>query len=204
MRLWGLAVTWIVPFYDGLHLARAGYWVCNLDPYAPEPVIIATLTHDMERSVPGEPVIDKRRGEWDDPTYNDAHCLRSVEIVQRWLRGHGASREFVAGVETPIREHEFGGSDQGNLAQAADSLSFLEICFPRVAGWIDDGECDLDSALRKVDFMFYRIRLESAREIAAPFYDDFRARLKADDEGQSTEARGDRGATRPAPGHVTK
>ncbi len=179
LRLFQLGIDWLVPYYDGLHLARTAYWVCELDPDASEPLIIAGLLHDMERSVPGGPVIDKRTTPWDDPEYNRAHCLRSAQVVQRWLRGHEAPQEFIAGVERPILEHEFGGSAEGDTAQAADSLSFLEICLPRVVGWIEDGDCDLAKGQAKLDFMYKRIRLESAKEIARPYYEQDQAELAA-------------------------
>jgi hypothetical protein len=176
-RLFQLGIDWLVPYYDGLHLARAAYWACELDPDASEPLIIASLLHDMERSIPGGPVIDKRNTPWDDPVYNRAHCRRSAFVVQEWLRQNGAAQEFVAGVERPILEHEFGGSPKGDLAQAADSLSFLEICLPRVVGWIEDGDCDLAKGQAKLDFMYERIRMPRAKELARPFYEHDQAEL---------------------------
>jgi hypothetical protein len=170
-RLFGLALDWLVPYYDGLHLARSGYWAGQLDPEAPEPLILAALLHDMERSVPGGPAIDKQRTPWDDPDYNRAHCERSVRVVQQWLREHDAPEELVAGVEVPILEHEFGGSPEGDLAQAADSLSFLEICMPRILDWIEDGDCDPARGRGKLDFMYERIRLGRAKEVARPLYE---------------------------------
>jgi hypothetical protein len=178
-RLWPLGISWIASFYDALHLARAAHWVLRLDPLAPEALVIAALTHDMERSVPGGPVIDKRTTPWDDPAYNRAHCVRSAEIVQAWLRGHGACQELLSAVERPILEHEFGGSPEGDLVQAADSLSFLEIYLPRVLEWIGTGECDLAKGEAKVEFMFTRIRRPDATEIARPFYDRFLKGLAA-------------------------
>jgi hypothetical protein len=178
-RLFELGLDWLVPYYDGLHLARTAYWTCELDPGASEPLILATLLHDMERSVPGGPKIDKRNQRWDDPDYNRAHCVRSAQIVQDWLRRNGAPDDFVAGVEVPILEHEFGGSPEGDLAQAADSLSFLEICLPRVFDWIEGGECDLAKGQEKLDFMYDRIRMQRARDIARPYYERDQAELAA-------------------------
>jgi hypothetical protein len=178
-RLFRLGIDWLVPYYDGLHLARTAYWVCALDHDASEPLIIAGLLHDMERSVPGGPRIDKRNQRWDDPGYNHAHCVRSAQVVKEWLRQNGAPEELVAGVERPILEHEFGGSPEGDLAQASDSLSFLEICLPRVVDWIEDGECDLAKGQEKLDFMYGRIRMERAKEIAGPYYERDQAELAA-------------------------
>lgn len=166
LRLRQLALHWIRDYYDGNHLARTGDWMLALDPEAAEPLVIAALTHDMERSVPGGPVLDKARLAWDDPAYNAAHCARSAEVVGRWLVNHRASDRFVHLIRQPILEHEFGGSREGDLIQAADSISFLETGRALVAGWIERGECSLDKGRAKLRWMFDRVRLERGREIA--------------------------------------
>jgi hypothetical protein len=161
------ALAWIGPYYDGVHLARAGDWLLELEPQAPEPLVIAALLHDMERAVPGGPVIDKRRQRWDDPEYNRAHSERSAAVVAGWLVGKGASRHFVEGA-LAIREHEFGGSPEGDLLQAADSLSWLEVNGPLAVEWVERGECDVAKAREKLVWMCDRIRLDRARAAAGP------------------------------------
>lgn len=185
LGIWDRAVLWIASYRDGYHLARAAYWVMKLQPEASEEVILGTLTHDIERSVAGGPILDKQHTAWDDPTYNRAHCERSAAIVKEWLKGQGARDDLISGVEQPILEHEFGGSPEGDLAQAGDSLSFLETCVPRVVEWISSGEIDENRAQEKVDFMFYRVRLPAGRERARPFYERFCEQLKAIATGDS-------------------
>lgn len=172
-----LALEWIEPYYDGTHLTRAGDWLLTIEPEAPEHAIIAVLTHDMERTVPGGPVIDKASGAWDDPEYNRLHCERSAEVVSAWLRDQGASERFVEGVRVPILEHEFGGSPEGDLAQAADSLSWLEVNAPLAGRWVTSGECGLPQAHAKLRWMLDRIRHERAAEIGRPLYEPARAEL---------------------------
>jgi hypothetical protein len=159
------ALEWIRPYYDGVHLARAGDWLLELEPGAPEPLVIAALLHDMERAIPGGPVLDKRNVRWDDPDYNRAHSERSAAVVAGWLVGRGASQRFVEGV-LPIREHELGGSPEGDLLQAADSLSWLEVNAPLTARWVERGECDVAKAREKLVWMCERVRLEKAKDIA--------------------------------------
>lgn len=166
LRLRQLALDWIHHDYDWKHLARTGDWMLALDPAAAESLVIAALTHDMERAVPGGPVLDKARLAWDDPVYNAAHCGRSAEVVARWLMHHGASERFVHGIRLPILEHEFGGSSEGDLIQAADSISFLETNRTLVARWIERGECSLEKGRAKLRWMCDRVRLERAREVA--------------------------------------
>lgn len=167
LRLRDDALAWIRPYYDGEHLDRTGHWLLELAPDAPEPLVIAALLHDMERDVPGGPVLDKQHISWDDPEYNRAHCERSAAIVAGWLVGRGAPHSFVEGV-LPIREHEFGGSLEGDLLQAADSLSWLEVNGRLVWEWVECGECDVPKARAKLLWMYERIRLDRARPIAEP------------------------------------
>lgn len=172
------ALAWIEPYYDGEHLARAGDWLVELEPRAPEPLVIAALLHDMERAVPGGPVLDKQNTPWDDPEYNRAHSDRSAAVVAGWLVGRGASSRFVEGV-LPIREHELGGSPEGDLLQAADSLSWLEVNAKLARRWVADGECDLPKARAKLQWMYDRIRLERARELARPYLETALRELEA-------------------------
>lgn len=165
LELHDAALAWVAPYYDGVHLRRAADWLLALEPEAPEPLVLAALLHDMERDVPGGPKLDKQRQRWDDPDYNRAHCERSVAVVGGWLRGRRASERFVEGI-LPIREHEFGGSPHGDLLQAADSLSWLEVNAPLAARWVEQGECDRDKAREKLQWMSERIRLAAARETA--------------------------------------
>ena len=164
------ALEWTGPYYDGEHLARAGDWLLAVDPAAPEPLVIAALLHDMERSVPGGPVLDMQRQRWDDPEYNRAHSERSAAVVAGWLVGKGASKRFVEGV-LPIVEHELGGSPEGDRLQAADSLSWLEVNGKLAARWVERGDCDLGKARAKLVWMCNRIRLERVQGIAHELLD---------------------------------
>jgi len=166
LRVRRLALDWIHAYYDVEHLRRTGDWILALDPDAAEPLVIAALTHDMERTVPGGPVLDKARTAWDDPAYNAAHCARSAEVVAKWLVDQGVSDRFVHLVHQPIVEHEFGGSPEGDLMQTADSISFLETNRALVAGWVERGECSLEKGRAKLSWMCDRVRLERGRETA--------------------------------------
>ena len=161
-----LALDWICTYREAEHLRRTGDWLLALDPGASEPIVIAALTHDMERAVPGGVAPDKSRMRWDDPAYNAAHCARSAEIVGRWLADQGASGRFVQGVRQPIIEHEFGGSPEGDLIQAADSISFLETNRPLIITWVETGECSPGQARAKLQWMCDRVRLDRGKATA--------------------------------------
>jgi hypothetical protein len=160
---------WIEDYYDREHLTRAGDWMLVVAPDAPEHLVIAALLHDMERKVPGGPVLDMATVPWDDPTYNNAHTGRSAVIVPAWLREHGASDELAAAVAQPIREHEFGGSPEGDLMQAADSISYLETNAELTAGWATRGKCSVEKAREKLLWMGDRVRHPRGREIALAY-----------------------------------
>jgi hypothetical protein len=177
LRLREEAFAWLEPYYDRVHLTRAADWMLVVAPDAPEHLVLAALMHDLERSVPGGPDLDKANTPWDDVAYNTAHTHRSAEVVSGWLRDHGAPDAFVEGVQQPIREHEFGGSPEGDLMQAADSISFLETNGALVSGWAVRGECTVEKSEEKLRWMYERIRLERARPWALPYMERAIAQL---------------------------
>lgn len=160
----------IETYYDRDHLTRAGDWMLAIEPEAPEYLVIAALTHDLERSIPGGPWLDLKVDPWDDPEYNRLHCERSARLVPEILVERGAGAETAAAVQRPIREHEFGGSPEGDLMQAADSLSFLETNSQLCAGWVRTEKCSEEKGRQKLDWMFERIRYKPARARAAAIH----------------------------------
>lgn len=159
--------------YNANHLLRAQEWLLRLKPDASEALILATLTHDMERAFPGpdSPQEDLTRGV-DDPVYNQAHAERSARVVSAFLRAQGASEALIAEVARLIRAHEEGGWPDADLVQAADSLSFLEVNVDLFLSWIPTGRngWTSDHVRAKFDWMYQRISLETARTMAAPLY----------------------------------
>ena len=86
------ALAWVEPYYDSPHLRATVLWLVRLDPAAPEPMLVAALTHDMERHFPGGTQPNKAAGAWDDVEYNTRHMRRSAEIVSDWLRSRACPR----------------------------------------------------------------------------------------------------------------
>jgi uncharacterized protein DUF4202 len=162
------AGAWIEPFWNAEHLRRTLHWLLVLDPAASEASRVAALTHDMERHFPGGPRWDPGTMAPDDVGYRTAHAERSAKIVGDWLRDEGASDDLVAAVERLVLAHEIGGAPDEDVLQAADSLSFLEVNPGVVAGWYTNGRCSRGRAAAQVEYMFKRIRIERARELAGP------------------------------------
>ncbi len=178
------AREWVRAYYkqSAQHLIRAEEWLLILKPDASEEMLLATLTHDMERAFPGpdSPTIDPKRGV-DDPVYNMAHSERSARIVSAYLQEQGAASESIAQVVRFIRVHEYGGNDDENLVQAADSLSFLEVNVDSFLSWLDAGNSvwDADAVRAKFTWMYERIQIAQARKLARPMYNEAMRKVKS-------------------------
>ncbi len=172
-----LARTWVIEHYGkhAQHLLKAEEWLRRIDPKASQAMLLATLTHDMERAFPGpdSPKQDPGLGP-DDPIYNSAHSERSARIVSEFLHSHNASEDLVTEVASLIRLHEIGGWEDANWVQAADSLSFLEV---NVDFFLDRIDAPNDNWTRenvraKFDWMYHRIQIPKAQALATPLYED--------------------------------
>ena len=166
------ALDWIAPYWNADHLVRTRDWVVELEPDAGEALRIAALTHDIERHFPGGPQLDMATQRPDDEAYNRAHSERSARIVGDWLSAEGADASLVTEVRALVLDHEFGGWHEADVLQAADSISWLETNQDVAQKWVREGRCDEDWARQKHRWSFDRIRIERARELAGPFYEE--------------------------------
>jgi hypothetical protein len=164
------------------HLLQTETWLQRLKPDASETLLLAALTHDMERAFPGpdSPSLDPKQGV-DNPTYNIAHSNRSARFVSAYLREQGASEDSIEQVARLIRAHEYGGDVDENLVQAADSLSFLEVNVDVFLGWMDAGDekWNADAVRAKFTWMYERIQLSQARDLARPMYEEAMRKLES-------------------------
>ena len=178
------AREWVRVHYEhgGKHLLQAEVWLQRLKPEASEEMLLAALTHDMERAFPGpdSPSLDPKDGV-DNPVYNIAHSERSARIVSSYLREQGAPQECIEQVSRLIRAHEYGGDTDENLVQAADSLSFLEVNVDVFLGWMDAGDekWNADAVGDKFTWMYERIQVPQARDLARPLYDEAVRKLES-------------------------
>ena len=172
------ALEWIGDYWNAVHLRRTCEWAVALRPSVGAPLRLAALTHDIERRVPGGPRLDAWRRAWDDPDYLRAHSERSAALVDAWLADARAGRALRDEVSRLILEHEVGGSPGGDVIQAADSLSFLEVNGELPQRWVRQGRCPQRKARAKLDWMLERIRVPRARELADPLHRRAVARLR--------------------------
>lgn len=172
-----LGRLWVIENYpyNSTHLLKSLEWLDRIAPGAPEAARLATLTHDMERAFGGPDTIPIKMN---DRAYEEAHSNRSARIVGEWLRANGASADLVRDVEELIRVHEWGGSPDANLVQAADSLSFLETNIDLMLGFVQNGKYPAREIASKFDQMYERIQVPEAKELARPMWERAKARLK--------------------------
>jgi len=171
---------WVKDNYSNAnHLVRSAYWVKKLDPKADEAVIIAALTHDMERAFPGPDEVKFLTG-YTDEEYLELcrkHSLRSAKIVEKFLKEKGAKRKLINKVKKLIEQHEFGGTYEQNLVKDADSISFLETNAPIFIGFIPEKRTK-EEVRKKLEWMFSRISLPKAKKLAKPLYEKAIAELE--------------------------
>lgn len=173
-----LARAWVTANYGthALHLLKAEEWLRRVHPSATEAMLLATVTHDMERAFPGpdSPRQDPSLGP-DDPIYNHAHSDRSARIVGDFLRTHSIQADLLTEVQRLIRVHELGGWPDADWVQAADSLSFLEVnidfFLARVGSLDPQNSWSLTQVRAKFDWMYQRIKPAGARTLATPLYE---------------------------------
>jgi pyruvate,water dikinase len=173
-----LGRRWVIDNYpyNSTHLLKSLEWLDRLAPDASEAVRLATLTHDMERAFGGPDAIPIKMS---DRAYEEAHSNRSARIVGEWLRANGAHTELIRDVEALIRVHEWGGSLDANLVQAADSVSFLDTNIDLMVGFANTGKYSRADIAFKFDQMYERIQVPAAKDLARPMWERAKARLGA-------------------------
>ena len=178
-----VARAWVIEHYGrhAQHLVKAEEWLKRIDPAASQVMLLATLTHDMERAFPGpdSPKQDPALGP-DDPVYNSAHSERSARIVSEFLRTQQAPEDMITEVARLICVHEIGGWEDANWVQAADSLSFLEVNVDFFLDRIDapNDNWTSESVRAKFDWMYNRIQIPMAQTLATPLYENAIQKLR--------------------------
>jgi hypothetical protein len=160
----GQAAEWVSTHRNARHALRTRDWVRELRPGADDALVLAALLHDVDRHAGGLALAEQVAG-WDDEEALRAHAERSAAIAADWLRAQGAPADLAESVAALVRLHERGGSEDADVLQAADSLSFLET--NPAARWVRQGLADRPAAERKLRWMCERIRLPGAGEQAA-------------------------------------
>lgn len=149
-----------------IHLERTGYWIKEIHPKADNAMIIAAISHDIERAFREEKDKHNVISNKQELRY---HEEKGAEIMGNFLEKEGVDKDFIQRVKMLIRRHEEGGNDDQNIMKDGDSVSWLE---NNVDRWVQDmvPRKGKEVVKRKFDWMYNRITSEQARKIVEPWY----------------------------------
>jgi len=157
---------------ENLHLERTLYWVRELEPDASEELLIAALSHDIERASNPE---SKDKRTFNTSEEMEKHQTEGGRIMFDFLIDNGYDVAKATRVRELISKHEVGGDEEQDLLKDADSLSWLEVSAPR---HIEKRSFPKEELEKKIIFMFERISSDKAQELARPFYEEAMRMLK--------------------------
>lgn len=154
------------------HFERTVHWMKILKPKADEALLIAAISHDIERGFKKDAfnnikTLDKG---FQNEKYLKQHQNESSRIIGKYLKEIGAEESLITRVKYLVAYHEIGGDTDQNSLKDADSISFLENnaehfirTMIKTAG--------KDNVQGKIDWMFNRITSEEAKKICKPWYE---------------------------------
>jgi len=152
---------------DITHAKRTVHWVKQLRPDADEALLVAAVSHDIERAIYG----DWKKGSADPEALRKHQNLSATEI-EKFLKGEVADNNFIERVKYLVAHHEEGGDDDQNILCDADCLSFFEDkSLRRVKKWKEQGKTK-EEMRKNMDYYFSRIITPKAKNIAKKWYDE--------------------------------
>lgn len=154
------------------HLERTVYWLKQLYPDADEAIFVAAISHDIERAFRKETMSAKEKElGLINLDFFRIHEERGADIMAEFLKENNQSQEFIKTVHALISRHEEGGNKEQNMLKDADSLSFLE---NNIGYFVTDKvkSNGLKMVGEKIHWMYERITMPEAKELALPFYQD--------------------------------
>ncbi|MEA2108090.1 MAG: DUF4202 family protein [Pseudomonadota bacterium] len=162
-----------------LHLERTVNWLLELYPEADEALLIAGISHDIERAFREEKVYRKMFNSdsgFLDSSFLDYHQQRSAKIIFDFLQSLNCPTAMSKKVFHLVSHHETGGDFETDLLKDADSLSFFQTNVDLFVT-IKVKESSVDKVKNKFIWMFERISTLKAKDICSSFYQDAMARL---------------------------
>ncbi len=162
-----------------LHLERTATWLLKLNPEADEALLIAAVSHDIERAFREDHVYQKMflsDNAFNDPDFLDYHQQRSAKIIAEFLKTLNCPTPLCDKVYHLVAHHETGGDPETDLLKDADSLSFFQTNVDLFVT-VKTRESSPEKVKSKFDWMFARISDPTAREICRPLYNTALNRL---------------------------
>ena len=156
------------------HLRNTATHVVELMPAADEALLIAAVTHDIERSsAQPNPYAG---GSFRDPRFLNHHQEEGARMMAEFLETQGAPLSLIDKVRSLISKHEVGGSPEADVLRDADSMSFfadnLEDFFEGKFANQSRGD-----VAEKVRWMFERVDSPVAKAFCKPYFDQAMDRL---------------------------
>jgi len=149
-----------------IHFKKTAYWVKKLEPKSDEALLISAIAHDIERGFRSKETLKKHS--YTDHKFLRPHEEEGAEIISKFLKKQGATKELIERVRMLVSRHEEGGNKYQNLLKDADSISFfennLDIFFRKAK---EEGK---DKIKQKFDWMYNRITSEKAKKIVKKQY----------------------------------
>ncbi len=161
------------------HLERTVDWLLTLYPEADQALLIAGVTHDIERAFREDHVYQKMflsENAFQDSAFLDYHQHRSAKIITDFLKTLNCPTDLSEKIYLLVAHHETGGDFETNLLKDADSLSFFQTNVDLFVT-VKAVESSIDKVRNKFTWMFERISSPKAREFCRPLYEDAMARL---------------------------
>lgn len=140
--------------------------VKQLKPDADDALLIAALSHDIERCF----LTDKKtkQEKFDNyELYKRRHAEKGSRIIADLMKKYNFDDNFTHKVTRLVKKHESGGDEESNILMDADTISFF---IENLDHYISN--FGAKTAKKKIDFMFNRIISDKAHQIAKPMYDE--------------------------------
>jgi hypothetical protein len=161
------------------HLLRTAYWLKKIYPKADEAMLIAAVTHDIERAFRKDDTLKRL----EQLSYIAVEILRpheeqGAEVISSYLKQWGANDQLIDKVKMLVSRHEEGGTDEQNIIKDADSVSFFEnqIEYFLTTLLKKDGK---EKIKEKLDWMFDRITSEKAKKFSKKWYEEAISKLNS-------------------------
>ncbi|MFA6097736.1 MAG: DUF4202 family protein [Candidatus Paceibacterota bacterium] len=154
------------------HFRRTVFWVKKLHPEADEAMLIAAISHDLERAFRKDGAGNPRDSEkgFLDGEHLKIHQKEGAKIIFDFLVEEGADSALANRVRELVEAHEVGGDKEQNILKDADSISFFE---NNAGHFIEKKARELgkEKVKEKFDWMFDRITSKKAKEISERWYE---------------------------------
>jgi len=154
------------------HLKRTAYWIRQLKPNADEALLIAAVSHDMERAFrkkDAPEILRATKFGFRDREFLKYHQEEGARIVGELLEKIGADVKLILRVKMLISKHELGGNDDQNILKDADSISFFE---NNMKHFLTRTDVSKGMIKEKFEWMYDRITSSKAKQIVEKWYNE--------------------------------